>query len=157
MLRCSFHTTSNTICVRYALVSFSLTPSQLFLISARSHSICIESPEFFLFLLLQCNITLPFDASHFIRLQSQLLIFLSIFFFHLRFIWCILFFLYHFELKYALLFFISFFIYSLCSSWLVGWLAGALLPHANFDHYLNFLYNLLCHPNKTRARGQNAK
>lgn len=76
---------------------------------------------------------------------------------HLRFIWCVPFFTFfilnsctrasHFHLSF-LLFFMFF--------WLVGrltaWLAGALLPHADFDHYLNFLYNLLCHASKTRER-----
>lgn len=81
----------------------------------------------------------PWRNVHFIRLQSQLLIFLSMFFFSSSF----------YLMCFFHLFFYFIFMFFLV---LVGWLAGALLPHADFDHYLNFLYNLLCHANKTRER-----
>lgn len=123
---------------RYAFLSRSLL--QLFLIP----SIFIELPELSLFLSqVQHHTSFWCIALYSIAIATTY--FLVYIFFHLRF--------FHFKLvQQASLFhlFLALFMF-----FLVGWLAGALLPPSWLRSLSHFLYNLLCHANKTRARQRN--
>lgn len=136
--RCSFHT-SNTICVRYVLV-FPFFGFCFFSSSCFWHAHTNLTPlchAFFLF----CStcITLPFWCiAHYSIAIATTYFLVYVFFSSSFYLMCF----FHLFFYFIFMFFLV----------LVGWLAGALLPHADFDHYLNFLYNLLCHANKTRER-----